>query len=332
MRILYLEPFEGGSHARFTRALTENIEADWTVLTLPGRHWKWRMRGSATWLASAHRSELEAGHDLVFASSFLPLAELIGLCPRLATIPKILYFHENQLAYPVREAHSGERDFHFGFTQIVSAAAADLCVFNSEWNQSSFLDEAERLLARMPDAVPRDLIPAIRDKSRVLGVPLALPEVTISETSEDRSLGPVILWNHRWEHDKAPEPFFAALFALKVPFRLVVCGERYAAAPPIFEDAEARLRPRIVHFGWAEPDAYRALLLRSHLAVSTAAHEFFGLSVLEAVHFGARPLVPDRLSYRELFPESFRYQSLAEPLERLCRSLDRRRGAPRGPE
>ena len=26
---------------------------------------------------------------------------------------------------------------------------------------------------------------------------------------------PLILWNHRWEYDKNPEPFFQSLFRLK---------------------------------------------------------------------------------------------------------------------
>jgi hypothetical protein len=34
--------------------------------------------------------------------------------------------------------------------------------------------------------------------------------------------------------------------------------------------------------------------------VSTAEHEFFGLSVCEAIAAGAFPLLPDRLSYPEL--------------------------------
>ena len=51
-RILYLEPFDGGSHAAFTRTLTGGLDYDWTVLTLPGRHWKWRMRGAAPWFGA----------------------------------------------------------------------------------------------------------------------------------------------------------------------------------------------------------------------------------------------------------------------------------------
>lgn len=325
MRILYCEPFEGGSHARFTRHLTAGVAADWTVLTLPPRHWKWRMRGSAVWFAG--RPETARDCDLLFAGSYLPLAELLALRPHLAGVPSVLYFHENQLAYPVRDQHTGERDFHFGFTQLVSAEAATCCVFNSEYNRRSFLDEARALLSRMPDAVPTGWIDRIEAKSRVLGVPLDLPEVQIEETA-DRTSGPVILWNHRWEHDKDPESFFSTLERLadRVPFQVIVCGERYHRAPPVFDEARRRLGARLIHFGYADSDQeYSDLLMRSHLAVSTARHEFFGVSVLEAVHHGARPVVPDRLSYVELFPPEYRYAdgALETVLEDLCRRFQK---------
>ncbi|MBV1858386.1 MAG: DUF3524 domain-containing protein [Nannocystaceae bacterium] len=67
MRILYVEPFESGSHAAFSRALTSAISAHWTTLTLPGRHWKWRMRGSAAYFALAHAEALAQPYDLVVA-------------------------------------------------------------------------------------------------------------------------------------------------------------------------------------------------------------------------------------------------------------------------
>ncbi len=85
--------------------------------------------------------------------------------------------------------------------------------------------------------------------------------------------------------------------------------------------ARQTLADRIVHFGFvAEPELYRSLLARSDIVVSTAVHEFFGVAVIEAVAAGARPLVPDRLSYQELFPAQFRYQDLTLALRDLCES------------
>ena len=331
LRILYLEPFESGSHAAFSRTLLGGIEASWTVVTLPGRHWKWRVRGFVPWLALDRPGDLAGPFDLVLAGSFVNLAELVGLAPHLADVPRLLYFHENQLAFPVREEFSGERDLHFGFTQLVSALAATRCVFNSAWNRDSFLAAARELLARMPDAVPGGWVERIASCSEVLPLPLDLPDHPACARGDEppggeRAEGPIILWNHRWEHDKAPAAFFAALARLAergVPFRVAVCGRGFRQVPPEFDEARARFGPRVVHFGFVESAGdYFDLLGRCHLAVSTARHEFFGVAMLEAAHLGARPLVPDRLAYRETFPAELRYapdEELAGELERLCR-------------
>ena len=70
------------------------------------------------------------------------------------------------------------------------------------------------------------------------------------------------------------------------------------------------------------------------MIVSTARHEFFGLSVVEAVAAGAYPLLPNRLAYPELLAaaddraaaEAFLYdgdaEALTERLAALCRRID----------
>ncbi len=306
-RILYVEPFHGGSHAAFGHTLCEQVEADWTCLTLPGRHWEWRARGSAVYFALEHAETLRQPYDLVIASAYLPLTELYALAPALQGVPSLLYFHENQLAYPVQDPR--ERDHHFGFSQLVNALAATRCAFNSQWNLDSFLDEGARLLARMPDAVPSGWIEAIRAKSVVLPVPLLLEPEPVASARERL---PIILWNHRWEYDKAPELFFGALRSLMdagVDFGVIVCGPRFRRAPKVFDEARAWLGERVLHWGTAPTRAeYVALLQQADVAVSTAIHEFFGISMLEATWFGARPVVPDRLSYPEIFPAEFRWK------------------------
>jgi len=323
--VLLLSPYDGGSHAQWSRLLTREIDADWTVLTLPGRFWKWRMRGAVPYLRLAHGPALEQAYDVVLATSFIALAELRGLAPQLASATTYLYFHENQFAYPVRVPR--DRDRHFGVTQLTSALAADVCLFNSAFNRDSFLEGAQAWLSLMPDAHPPGWLDAIRARSRVLGVPLSLPDVPIRERAPG---SPVILWNHRWEFDKAPEVFFAALLALAdegVDFRVIVCGQRFRKAPPIFEEGRRRLGDRVIHWGFAESrEAYEALLQRADIAVSTAIHEFFGVAMLEATHFGAFPLVPDRLAYPEVFPAPHRYAegALLPRLRELCRREDLR--------
>ena len=55
---------------------------------------------------------------VLFASSVINLAELVALRPDLAKLHKILFFHENQLVYPVRKHQ--DRDFQHGYCQILS--------------------------------------------------------------------------------------------------------------------------------------------------------------------------------------------------------------------
>lgn len=304
VRVAFVEPYFAGSHAAFAETLFAHVDVDWRPLTLPGRHWKWRMRGSAAYFA-AHDDGVFEDVDVLFATSYLPLAELVGLRPELARVPRVLYFHENQLTYPNQADDA--RDHHFGFTQLVSCLAATECWFNSDYNRRAFLDAGRTLLDRMPDAVPPSFVDAIEAKSSVMPVPLVLPSAPI-ESGHDGP--PLVLWNHRWEHDKDPDTFFAALDALAergVPFRLAVAGTRHSRWPEVFDRAEARFAERLVHFGPADRTTYERLLHSADLVVSTAQHEFFGVAVLEATHFGVCPLVPDDLAYVERFPEAYRY-------------------------
>lgn len=57
-------------------------------------------------------------YRVLFCSSVLNLAELVALRPDLASLKKIIYFHENQLVYPVREKK--DRDIQHGYNQILS--------------------------------------------------------------------------------------------------------------------------------------------------------------------------------------------------------------------
>ncbi|MCI5209029.1 MAG: glycosyltransferase family 1 protein, partial [Candidatus Electrothrix sp. ATG2] len=126
----------------------------------------------------------------------------------------------------------------------------------------------------------------------------------------EKDNGPVIIWNHRWEHDKDPETFFQTLFELvtEYSFRLIILGQHFRYQPEIFAQAKKILADRLLHFGYAESrEEYARLLKMGDYIVSTARHEFFGISVLEGVRAGCRPVVPDRLSYRELFPQEYRY-------------------------
>lgn len=118
---------------------------------------------------------------------------------------------------------------------------------------------------------------------------------------------PLIIWNHRWEYDKNPDDFFKLLFDLKdrgVKFELVVLGEKYKKNPPIFDEAKSRLSDEIIHFGYLESiEEYKSWLLRADIIPITSNQDFFGESLVQAMMCNCYPLIPDRLAFKEHFPE-----------------------------
>lgn len=306
---LLIEPFYGGSHRTLVDGLAARLGRPVLLWTLPARHWKWRMRGAALHVAERWRRERPevAG---IFATSLLDAAALRGLLPgEAAGLPFLLYFHEQQLAYPVRVRDA--RDEHFAWTNVQSAAAADRLLWNSAYNRDSFLAALPALLARLPAPRFASLPATLAARSQVLPVPAELAALAAAPRPP-RGEVPRLLWNHRWEHDKGPEEFFAALIALAAEgfaFEVSVLGQRFRAAPAAFAAARAALgERRLRHWGYLESRAdYARALLEADLVVSTARHEFQGLAVLEAAAAGCLPLVPDALAYAETWPAERRY-------------------------
>ena len=304
MRVLALEPYFGGSHRAFLEQWQASSRHDWTILGLPPRKWKWRMRHAAVTLSDdvARLLANGAGFDLVFCSDMLNLAEFQGLAPRsVRDLPAVVYFHENQLTYPFR--FQGERDLHFGFANMTTALAADSVWFNSAFHRDSFLAALHQALRKMPDYRLPDVVERILRKSRI--EPLGVQHIT---PRTRRQPGPLrLLWVARWEYDKGPEMFFEALRLLRdrgVAFRISVIGEQYAEQPAVFEQAHQTFADVIDRWGYQPTRAdYEAALREADVVVSTAEHEFFGVSIVEAIMAGAYPLLPRRLAYPEILRE-----------------------------
>jgi glycosyltransferase involved in cell wall biosynthesis len=307
LKILVLEPYFGGSHKSFLDGLSQ-LPFSFEFMTLPARKWKWRMRLAAPFYAQLlHESGKK--FDRILCSTFVDVAAFRGLAPAwVKNVPVLTYFHENQFAYPMQEEN--ERDFHFALTNMTTALASDRLAFNSRYNLESFLKGIEKLQKKSYDLKLNDPSNVIKAKSQVIAPGIDFSAVDTAERAGDNR-PPVIVWNHRWEHDKNPELFFNALSKLAregIDFSLIILGEHFKEHPAVFEKAREQLSRRILHFGYIKTRRdYAHWLKQGDIVVSTAGHEFFGISVIEAVRAGCRPLLPKRLSYPELFPKKFLY-------------------------
>jgi glycosyltransferase involved in cell wall biosynthesis len=277
-------------------------------MTLPARKWKWRMRLSAPYFAEKLKQSGER-FDRILCSTFVDVATFRGLAPEwVRQIPVLTYFHENQFVYPVQV--NDERDFHFALTNLTTALASDRIAFNSKHNLETFITGTMNLMKKSYDLKLIDPVDKITSKAKI--IPPGMDFSALDKLAEpERKEPPVILWNHRWEHDKNPELFFKTLIDLDkrgINFRLIVLGESFKDYPPVFEQAQKILAKKILHFGYVGSKRdYAKWLKQGDIVVSTADHEFFGMSVIEAVRAGCRPLLPNRLSYPGLFPKEFLY-------------------------
>ena len=329
LKFLFLEPFFGGSHREFATGLIAHSRHRIELVTLPARFWKWRMRGAALYFLKKV-SNLDCYHglittDLMSLSDFKALAG--GRCP-----PTLVYFHENQLTYPL--APGEHADYQYGFTDITTALAADRILFNSRTHSDAFFEGLPGFLNLMPEYRPHWVVEEIRAKADILhpGCRYVKEDPALADIPAESP--PLIIWNHRWEFDKNPDAFFEALemvLARGLEFRLALLGENFQVKPKAFDRARERYRSRIVQYGYVESRAqYLKWLQRGAIVISTADQENFGIAVVEAVRHGCIPLLPARLAYPEVIPREYHSrvlyrdrQDLVEKLSRLIRDFSR---------
>ena len=164
MNVLLIEPYYTGSHKAWADGYQAHSQHDVRLLTLPGRFWKWRMQGGAVTLARKAR-ELDLRPDLILASDMLNVPVFLSLSrgENWQSAPLALYFHENQLTYPLQPGE--KRDLHYGFINFVSALRADAVFFNSNYHQAAFFDELPRLLKHFPEYNELWTLEALQAKS-----------------------------------------------------------------------------------------------------------------------------------------------------------------------
>lgn len=355
-RILFLESFFGGSHRAFAEGLAAHSAHDIDLRTLPAQSWRWRTRAAALQLAATLARERGrpdpirspesrpldlSGYEAIVATDLLTLSDFRALT---SGPPVLLYMHESQMTYPLPRGET--LDAATAFVDIRNTLFADRILFNSRFHRDRFLSVAHEVLGAAPDPALRDLAAVIAARSGVLYPGCELSRLLRGAAgttgaagpgawATGRPAGPLIIWNHRWEYDKNPAPFFRTLQRLSgegYPFRLALLGENPQYHPREFEAALETLSDHIVHYGYAEDRrTYERILAAGDIVVSTSVQENFGIAVVEAVAAGCAPLLPARLSYPEIIPEAYHdtclYGSNAELVKRLRSVL--RDGVPR---
>jgi len=170
-KILLLSPYDVPSHRYWWQGLKENLsEYDWTILNLEARYFAWRMRGNSLTWAYEQKELLEQDYDLLIACSMTDLSSVRGFVPKLASIPTLIYSHENQFFYPHNEQQQGKVEQQI--IQLYSFECADKIIFNSHFNKDTCLEGIQSLLKKLPDHVPKEIFANIKNKSEVLPIPI----------------------------------------------------------------------------------------------------------------------------------------------------------------
>jgi glycosyltransferase involved in cell wall biosynthesis len=318
---MLLSPYHGGSHQAWAEGYQRNSLFSVDLLTLPAHFWKWRMHGGAVTLARRFLHDIESHErhpDLIFTTDMLDLTTFLALTrQQTARTAVLLYMHENQLTYPLpadgtkgpMRRQMGERDRHYAFINFASMLAADRIFFNSKFHLDSFFNALPPFLRHYPEYNELNAVDHLTEKSLVVPVGIDLRRLDLVPSPSINNVGPpLIIWNQRLEYDKNPLGFVKALNQIAdegTSFRAALCGERFGKPDSEFSDLLKQLGDRIVFNGYANESDYRRLLWEASIVVSTADHEYFGISIVEAIYSHTFPLLPARLSYPEIVPPPY---------------------------
>ena len=328
MNIALLEPYMTNSHRQWAKGYKEFSKFNVDIFSLPGKHWKWRMHGGAITL-SYRMMKLNIAPDLILASEMLDInllkAQLFNIFKK--NIPIALYFHENQFVYPWSDNDPDvklNRDLHYNFINYSSALTSHKVFFNSHYNMETFISSLNNFLENFPDYRNMQTINLIKKKSSILPLGIDTRDLEKYDNISNNNLNPTILWNHRWEYDKNPKDFLRLLICLKekqLDFNLIVIGKSGKKYPKEFDEIKNFFSDKIIYWGFANSRSkYIRLLHQSDILPVTSKHDFFGISVMEAIHCNNIPILPNNLSYPEIYqakkyPQIF-YNNFNELLEK----------------
>jgi hypothetical protein len=142
-----------------------------------------------------------------------------------------------------------------------------------------------------------------RDKITVTGFPL-LDEEWMQHELPWAQRARRVVFPHRLAPEKAPHVFDELIYA-------------FADTYPGDEVEWVKTKDVV-----KTKQGYYALLGSSRVAFSSARQETWGIAMLESASLGCHPVVPNRLSYPELFESDCLYSNMADAVRMIKRGLD----------
>lgn len=137
----------------------------------------------------------------------------------------------------------------------------------------------------------------MKDKIHVVGFPMNWSGIIEKEISshmkKSQKKKNLIVFPHRLDKEKQPEVFD----------KLRIGNSKYKFVKTLEETKNKK--------------EYYELLCNAKVAFSASLQETFGIGTVEAMMLNALPLVPDRLSYSELYEPIFKYKDLSEAKKKL---------------
>ncbi len=216
----------------------------------------------------------------------------------------IFLFHD--LWFPGIEMLAYMRDglgIDFKICGILHAGTYDPYDFLSKKGMAKWGEKLEESWFRIADMIfvatqwHRHLLYSNRivewDKIKVTGLPIYF-DFAPNELPEKEN---IIVFPHRLDEEKNPQLFdlFQTRFqedkSIKDSWQFLKTMEH-----------------------WKGKKGYYDMLSRSKIVVSFADQETWGIAMQEALFLGCFPVIPDRLSYTEMYEPMFRYSSYAEAM------------------
>jgi len=163
------------------------------------------------------------------------------------------------------------------------------------------------------------------DKIVTTGLPFEVPKDLVDKYSEEiLHKEDNVIFPHRDDIDKGVDDLLRLILLLKKktdkPIKYVITSggrpTRQSTRALFANFPEVEFKPDL------SKDEYYKLLAKSKVMFSAAIQENFGVCTQEALAFGVYPVCPDRVSYKYLLHQNFRYCNLDEAAAMVLRGFD----------